>query len=793
MSNINSVSSNVSGVSLSRTSAKKAPEVKSDVSGIDSQVEKFTPSRSESTEKTMTATKAEAFTEAPKPFTEDEAKKALEYFMKNGMDNGSKAGLFKKSLLFHSQIKTPDEALSMLKNKKPVYIKNEQNKYSRIDNMDNLQVLDSLKGRGENTILPQNQFDALRFLEKGPGEKDGLYNPGFLSKAKVNSYDAYYAMRKGEEIDVNVGGQTGLRTHSPDDLAEVNALYGEGKNTILPDNQFEAIKYFDGGDDQNGGFFVKKKRLNAYDALQLLQEGKDVRINTPSQKNLTARSAEDLAEADAFYGRGQNTIMTDKEFKLFQYFDKGKDGDDGFYVAGGKSNAYGALQQFQAGSGAQVNIGDKHGMTVKGTEDMAELNAFYGNEDNIIMSEAHMDSMKYFDGVEGYRGSDGGKINAYEALQLMQDGKAARIKNNGITERVYTPEDVHELDALEGRGKNTILPQNQYDNLQTIKPFLYESGGYGNYGKMSAYGALQKFQAGDSVTYTMQGGDFGGSVSRRMENIDDIPDALTRLANQQEYDKYKFSDVEYRDKTLNELNKTPEKVEDDRNEAESNIDDSERKISRQEDNIRDSEDDLERGRRDFRRAEHDLHRAEMMPDFIEIEDPPHGGHGGHGGGHGDHGPGGPGGGHGGPGGPDKPERRRVENEEKRRRIHEARREMDYAMRKIRDAEEEISEARDAIRDAEREIEVSQYRINMDDAISSALPGFEALISGLSDGDFESKKEAIESKLAYIKNLADSCGDSLQGNLYRQSKLLDVMTTRPDRPEGWVPPEPRMEE
>lgn len=777
MSKIDSVSANISGITMNRAIPVKKEEVRAgDIVSIGSTGEKTSPSRAEVMEKALSkaaAVKSDDLKDSVKPFPDDQAQSAIDFFIENGMTNGTKAGVFKKFLFFHTRVKDSDEALSLLKKGKPVFIKNERNKYSPVDNLDNLQVLDSLKGRGENTILPDDQFSALRFLEKGPGEKDGLYNPGFFGKTRMNSYDAYYSLKRGEDIDINVDGKENLKARSPEDLAEANALYGEGKNTILPENQFDALKHFESGDDNNGGLFVSGDRVNAYDALQKLQKGEDVGVNTPQMKNLIARNPGDLPEADAFYGRGQNTVMPEKDFQLFKYFDKGKDGDDGFYVAGEKSNAYEALQRFQAGENAKVNIGDKTEMNVRDAADLAELDAFYGTETNTVMPDAHLDSMKYFDSTGAYRGNNFNQIDAYHALQVMQSGQPLAIENNGIKEKAYTPEDIHELDVLEGRGKNTILPQDQFDNLQAVKPYLFEKSGAGA-DKMSSYGALQKFQAGKPVVYAMTGGDFGENVSREAGNIDDLPDALTRLSNQQEYDKYRFSFPEYKDKTEKEMKKTPEILEADKKDARDGIDSSNREINHQEGKLSRAEHDLRNGKRDLDDAESDLSHARMMDDY-KYE---YGYHYGY-----NHQTG-------------KHEyfygRHRVENDEKQRKIRQAESDIDDAERKIRRAKDEISRAKRALEKAREQLQASELQLQMGGEIGLILPDLQSLMEGLNEGNFESEKSNLQAIFTQLNELAGPCGAKLQKNLTRQAKLLIVMDERPERPEGWTPPEPRME-
>lgn len=762
---------NIGGINTGKGKKYDKPvKTQSDSATIGLKSEKFMPAKAEMQKLSKTAQEMKL---AMKYFPDSEAKEAIEYFIENGMENGTKAGFFKKILFFHHKVKDSGKVLERLKKGKPVYIENERNEYSQVDNLDALQVLDSLKGRGKNTILPNNQFDALKFLEKGVDENDGFYNPGFWGEKKVNSFDAYNALRTGEEIQVSIGEQSDLKAFSPADLTEANALYGEGKNTILPQDQFQALKYLEHGKKHKDGLYADGDKINAYDALQRLQEGEDVGINVGSKRNLIANDTGDLAEANAFYGRGGNTIMPDKDFKLFKYFEKGKDPDDGFLIKGEKANAYQALQVLQSGGSVSINIGYAKGMVVRTTQDMAELDAFNGSGNNTILPENQFDSMKSFDRLGAYRTSGGRKINAYQSLQEMQEGSFAYIKYLGFIERARTPEDIHELDALQASDVNDILPQDQYDNLQAIKPYLCETGSPGS-PAISSYGALQKFQNGNPVHYRMTGGDFDECMSRKAGNIKDLPDALTRLENQQEYDKYSFSFPEYTDKTTKEMKKTPDILKKDIQEAKSNINKSKNDIDNSENDIDRAESDVKRGKKDLINAERDLCHAELMDDEVTE----YGYHYGynystgkyeyH---YGQH---------------------EVDNEEKEEKMRQAKSDISDAKRKIRNAESRLSDAETDLRRARRRLKAGELKLSSGESIEQLFPGLKALIESLDGDKFASQKNELKAKLSEIAEIAEPCGEMIQKNFSRYSKLLNVMETRPGRPDGWIPPKPRME-
>lgn len=732
------------------------------------------PTRSEILSQAKPTAAEDPFVTDKKPFSDEDAKKAIQYFIDHGMENGKKAGFFKKILFIPFSIKDPDKVLDRIKKDKPVFLRNERNELSRVDSLDTLQVLDSLKGRGENTILKQDEFDALKFLEKGKDADDGIYNPKFWGETKLNSYDAYMAMRGGKSLEVNIGEQKDLQAGNLRNMAEANALYGEGNNTILPQNQFESLKYLEKGKDENDGLYASGEKINAYQALQITKEGGAVGINIDNRANLLASSPEDFAEANAFYGDGINTIMPAKDFKLFQYFENGKDDNDGFYVGENKANAYEALQKLQSGDGFSINIGQKSGLKVRNSGDLEEVDAFYGSGNNTILPQEHYDSMVYFDQGGDFRTPSGNPANAYEALQLMQSGKPAFIQNNDIRESVRTPEDILELDALEGRRINTILPQTQYDNLQRIKLYACD-GPSDSKGKISAYGALQKFQDGEKVDYRMQGGDFSRSVYGKIDNIEGIPDALTKLANQQEYDKYKFSVPEYQEKSQKLNKKTPEILDKDINkskgdikQANGDIDDSNRKIN-------DAEHRIRRAKSDLDDAESDLRHARYMDDYVTE----YGYHYGH-----------------------NPQTgkyeyyygsHRVENEEKKRKIRQAESDIDEAERKLRRAKSDKESAERALDKAKKELQVAETRLAAGEDVGRILPELTSLINSVNNDNFSSLQRDLKDKLAQLSESAKPCGSELRNNLSDCGILMKVMDERPERPEGWVVPSPLLEE
>jgi hypothetical protein len=502
------------------------------------------------------------------PLSGDENRKALDHLDKSGMDGGKEPGIYKKGWFFHTKISV-DQAIEELEKGKPVFVKNENGKYTGIPNFNSLQEMDSLKGRGNNTILPQNQFDALKFLEKGIDSNDGLFDPGFFGDSKINSYDALQQTKKGEELEVNVGSKDKEKVKDLSDLAELDSFYGSGKNSVLPDDQFSSMKFFDTASPESGYFITRGKKEK--------------------------------------------------------------------------------------------------------------------------------------------------RVDAYQALQNMQAKSPVFVKHQGHNEQIITPEDVKELDALEGRGENNILPVDQFESLKGLSDNLYNNEQIIP-GKLTSYKALQALQAGKTVEYRLKGGDFGETLDQDIKSLGELPDAKKQIENQVEYDKFRFTFPEYSEKTGKVAAKTPEL-------AKHALDDSNRDLER-------AEDLPEQIKEKYTTTEYEYHYGyNWQNGKYEYH-------------YGNH------------------------EVEKERWVHN-------------------NERDDEIRRANRKLGNAQE-------VGKKLPEMQAAIARINEQNFAEKKEELKTLLSEMQKNASGCSGSLERNIKRLKSLVSVMESRPERPAGWVSPEPRVE-
>lgn len=503
-----------------------------------------------------------------KPYSEGENRKALEHLKEHGMEGATDAGLFKKGWFSHSRISV-DKAMEMLKEGKSVKVKNERGKYSEIQSFEALQELDALKGRGNNTILPGNQFDALKFLEHGRDGDDGLFDPGFFGDKKINSYDALQRMNEGDKLEVNIGAQEKLSANSPQDLAEMDSFYGSGKNTVMSDGQYDSMVYFNKMGDE-GGYYVGKE---------------------------------------------------DRE-----------------------------------------------------------------------------------------------KTDAYTALQEMQAENPVYIKNKGKSSRIKLPQDVAELDALEGRGINTILPWDQFEAIQSLSDGFYrdEQRVAGN---ISAYEALQVLQDGKVVEYRLKGGDFGETIDQDIGFLEKLPDAELRVKNQREYDKYKFSFPEYQEKTGKIFKKTPELTD-----------------------------------KALDKAEGEYKRASNMPTQIRerYTTTEYGYYYGY-----------------------NPSSSKWEYHYGPNTVTKYRWVHNY------ERDRKMSSAQNKVHNAER--------------VQDKIPQLRTQLKEINKDNFNEKKQELEEILIEMERCAAKTDSKLRKNIKRIKSLLRVMVDRPERPQGWTPPYPRVQE
>ncbi|MCA9781687.1 MAG: hypothetical protein KC800_33445, partial [Candidatus Eremiobacteraeota bacterium] len=192
---------------------------------------------------------------AANPFTDEQQRQAAAYL-------DEYAGLYKKSRKIDA-----DQALSRLTEGKPVQVRSSiPNHRDTMTSIRHLQQMDTVRGMGVNPVLPKEVAVSLRFLESGKSEGDGLFERGrFEPKGRMSAFEAVdYLFREREPIGVAVGGKN-YQTKTLKNIQELNALKGDGENTILPEGPFQALGFF----DRNGLMKTPEASpLDSYEALQ---------------------------------------------------------------------------------------------------------------------------------------------------------------------------------------------------------------------------------------------------------------------------------------------------------------------------------------------------------------------------------------------------------------------------------------------------------------------------------------------------------------------------------------------
>jgi hypothetical protein len=126
------------------------------------------------------------------------------------------------------------------------------------------------------------------------------------------------------------------------------------------------------------------------------------------------------------------------------------------------------------------------------------------------------------------------------------------VKYNGVKETAISPRNIQELDALEGRQTNNILPKEQYDLLQKFKNALSSDDEY-----ITGFKGLQSLKCGDKIYYNFTGGDFGENLQVGMRSLSDLSNVDMLVNNQKEFDKYQLPVDEYLQKTTLLIDQTP--------------------------------------------------------------------------------------------------------------------------------------------------------------------------------------------------------------------------------------------
>lgn len=696
---------------------------------------------------------------AANPFTDKQQEQALEAL-------SNSAGLFKGRKRL-----TPEAALERLKKGKEIRVPSTIAGHSdTLDSIRQLQQLDTVRGKGINPVLPREVSESLRQLESGEHGSDGLFKRGkFEPKDRLSAFEAVdYLFREREPIGATVGGKQ-YQTKTLQNIQELNALKGDGKNTILPTPQFRALQYFDKVSSlKSRNAELGHPKLDSYEALQEMNEGRGVMIS--SQDRLaTALEPADMHELRSLEVDKRNSILPKRDFELLQFWDA--EGSYRVDADGQEDRAYEALQAVQRGQEFEVASSGRMApaLTFQDLQDLATFEAPEAGFPDTVPAE-DFDRLSYFQGVNGLKTTQVGNRygRAYEGYRELRDGKPFGVQAGGVMNTVTSSQSLHDLDAMLGRQENDILPQKQYDLLKHLGDEPQGEGMVAGGRRLNSYGTLQQFRHNRPVTYSFHGGDFGEELRIPTANLEALESTKELRDNQKEYDKYAYSVPEWKGKMERQLEATPELGEANLRYGRSELADGERHLSQGQSDLDDAERDLRRGQSDLSSAESDLRTAQWMPRTTteyrrECDTDNH--------------------------------CTQVAYEEhnwaRDHAISRARSEISSAESDIRRARSDISSAESEISQARREISIAEDQIADAKRLLRTLPGFEDKLSEVDESSYASLVKELDETIARMKRLSHV--SRLDKNLNRQSRLIDNMETRPQRPDGWVPPTPRVQQ
>ena len=687
------------------------------------------------------------------PFTESQQRDALE-----ALDEAS--GLYRGRREIDAE-----EALQRLRDGKEVRVPSSVPGVSdTLDNFRDLQILDTIKGTAANPVLTEDMSRSLRVLESGRHEADGFYGDLGSIKAggQMTALDAVESLfwdRESIGISRNNHGYT---AQSLTNVQELNALKGDGINTILPEGQFQSLQLFDRNNLMETASMTED--LDSYEALQAMHSGEGVRVASRKRKAL-AFEPEDLRELRAFEFSQGNDILESRQFDLLNYWDH----NGGYSVDrdGQTDHAYEALQALQRGDQFDIRSEGRQApaSSYQDLQDLATFEAPQAGFPNTVPAE-DFDRLTYFQGAREAEGLNTTRVGsregrAYEGYRELRDGDHFSVNAGGVWNSVTSSRALHDLDALLGRGVNDILPQDQYDLLKLLADAPVREGLSLNGNRLNSYASLQQFRSGGGLTYDFNGGDFGDRLKIDTPNLESLDDSLKLLQDQREYDRYSYTVGEWQDKMQRQAAHTPELARDNLRYGQDELRDGEHKLSRGQSDLRRGQSDLSDAESDLRRAQWDLTAAYSMPSTTteyrtECDDSgcdrvPYESH----------------------------------NYQRDWAISRAHSDISRARSDISDAERDISRARSLISEAESDISRAHGLIREAESLIGVLGGYQDTLSRVSDANYSETLARIQATLAQMKSLSNI--SSLTRNLNRQGQLIDNMS-RPTRPEGYVVPE-----
>lgn len=696
---------------------------------------------------------------AQNPFTEDQQSQAIENL-------AQESGLYRGDKKIDAE-----EALKRLKEGKSVDVPSKiPGHKDTLTSIRHLQQMDTVRGLGLNPVLPADVSTSLGYLEAGVGAKDGLYERGGVERNdRLSAFQAVdYLFREREPIAVRVRDKN-YQTKELKNIQELNALKGDGINTILPEGPFQSLLFFDESHLMKTESEMPKE-VDSYESLQEMNEGRAV---TVASEGRDARSLEpaDLHELKSLEFDKSNDILPQRDFDLLNYWQ-----DNGGYRVNGETanqHGYEALQSVQSEDEFEIESAGRFApaLTFQDLEDLATFEAPDAGFPNSV-PPIDQDRLTYFQEHNEADGKSGVNVGgregrAYEGYRELRDGKPFDVQAGAVWNSVTSSQALHDLDALLGRGVNDILPQNQYDLLKHLGDGAANEGLATGGLKLNSYAALQEFRSDRPISYDFHGGDFGELLQIPTENLEELQPTKDLRDNQKEYDKYAYPVPEWKDKMDRQFARTPDLGRENLAYGEANLSRGRSKLRRGESDLSSAESDLRSARSDLSYAESELSRARSLPTYItkyrQVCETTNGNRN------------------------CRQESYQEYNHQRSSAISRAESHVADAERKIRRAKSDISHAERLISQARADIREAEGEISDANRLLSLLSGYSQTLSSANDGNYQNVADQLKSTLDAMKPLSHV--SSLDTNLRHQVQLISNMANRPKRPEEWTIPQP----
>ncbi len=477
----------------------------------------------------------------------------------------------------------------------------------------NLQELNALQGDLNNTILPAKEFESIQFFnqQKLLQSQDG--------KA-LDAYESFQEMKEGRPVSIPSEGRKAA-VRSAADMHELNSLEFTKQNTILPDQDYNLLQFW-----QKSGYRVEGiETSRAFEALQQIQAKNDQFEVQSSGRWAPANSFQDLVDLAAFEAKDSgfpNTVPPIDQDRL-EYF-QGINAPLGFKVGNREGRAYEGYRQLRDGRPFDVQAGGVWNQ-VDDPQSLHELDALLGRRVNDILPGEQYDLLHVLgDGFsnEGLSVS-GNKRNSYQALQAIKAKQHLTYDFNGGDFGELLKIETPDLEALKGT-KLKLDNQKEYDRYrydvpefkgkmqkqdQELPDLSQKNLDYGKQNLASgeshkATGESHKREGESDLSRGRSDLSWGES---RMSSAQMMPMYNTVTKTKQVCDSHGSCHTEtYTEQEYNWARQSAISS------AQSDIDSAKRKIRQAEDDIRKAEQEIERARQEIRKAEGEISDAKQL-------------------------------------------------------------------------------------------------------------------------------------------------------------------------------------